>query len=223
MRGIAGARLSPGNQKGQRNSRSGDYRLASIELQGTGAGIPEVGGGAWEQSHPRRAGSERTTRILQPWSGRHWRSSGRGKVQAAIGPRLRPMGEFIGLSSKVFFLTDGALLIKLLGHAQLLRPCCLQPGLGHAELLMAFCVRRFSSVLILTRIPLADPPGTPDPAAPLVPLPLLQTSVRRRRGSLRTATSGGAAPTRRPLAAHVHRQRRPSALLASNLGGFSSN
>jgi len=64
MRGIAGARLSPGNQKGQRNSRSGDYRLASIELQGTGAGIPEVGGGAWEQSHPRRAGSERTIRTL---------------------------------------------------------------------------------------------------------------------------------------------------------------
>ena len=44
MRGIAGARLSPGNQKGQRNSRSGDYRLASIELQGTGAGIPDQGG-----------------------------------------------------------------------------------------------------------------------------------------------------------------------------------
>jgi len=106
MRGIAGARLSPGNQKGQRNSRSGDYRLASIELQGTGAGIPEVGGGAWEQSHPRRAGSERTTRILQPWSG------GRGKVQAAIGPRLRFMGNSLGCQQKYFFFNERSLVTK---------------------------------------------------------------------------------------------------------------
>ena len=40
------------------------------------------------------------------------RSSGRGKVQAAIGPRLRFMGNSLGCQQKYFFFNERSLVTK---------------------------------------------------------------------------------------------------------------
>ena len=111
MRGIAGARLSPGNQKGEWNWKSGDYRLASssrelgLEAWNPGDGMRRVGAVAPAAGRKR----EDNPHSLQPCVSGHGgiggrRSSGRGKVQAAI---------HWAVSKNISFLTNEALLLKL--------------------------------------------------------------------------------------------------------------